>query len=103
MYSGNELAIRSAIGATVGVSAMLLYRGWPSNAEQTASVIVAGVAGALALVVRGLTLKRRIQWQQAGPSRGGPDLALWSIVSVIFVVFVALFIWLMFSYASQVR
>jgi hypothetical protein len=102
MYSGKEVAIRAAIGAAIGALAMLAFRGWPSDAEKTASVVVAGVAGGLALVGRGLTLKRRIQWRQSGEGHSGPDVALWAVVGVIFVVFVALFIWLMLS-AQAVR
>jgi hypothetical protein len=98
--SGKELAIRSAIGATVAALAVLFSRGWPTNAEQTATVIVCSVAGAGASVTGGLGVLRRMRWQQAeqnAPKQGGPDRALWAVVGVVFVVFLALFIWLMVS------
>ncbi len=97
--SGKELAIRSVIGATFGILAALCYQGLPSNAEQTATVVVAGVLGGLALVTRALTLRRRLNWQQTGPKRKGLDPALWTVVGVVFVVFVGLFIWLFVSAA----
>ena len=91
------VAIRAAIGAVIGIAAMLLFRGVPSNAEGTATVVVAGLVGAGFAVTRWLALRRRIQWQGSKGRTGGPDLALWSVVAVVFIVVVGLFLWLMVS------
>jgi hypothetical protein len=85
--SGKELAIRSAIGATVAALAVLFSQGWPTNAEQTATVIVFIVAGAGASVAGVLGPLHRMRWQQAeqdAPKRGGPDRSLWAVVGVVF-------------------
>ena len=105
MFTGKELTIRVVVGAVVGGGAVLLYRGWPSSAEHAATIVVAGVTVALAVVMRGLGLRRSIALrqaeQQSGSTRRGLDPVLWTIVGLVFVVFVALFLWLMVSAAGN--